>query len=151
MPGEEDQEKLASDRWYANNALVDGFIGRGTQPPVTKAAVWTAVTELFDRKRWIEPREWNAIQTASRFYGKMLRHGENDAWAPDMDGDGSMSSELAFNVGIVCGKMNKKQLPSDLYTCFKFCSRKTSTERAFTCLYATRRRWKSTTSMPAST
>ena len=48
----------------------------------------------------------------------MLRHGENDAWASDVDEGGSMSSELAFNVGIVCGKMNKKQLPSDLYTCF---------------------------------
>ena len=72
MLGEEYQEKLASDRWYANNALVDGFIDRGTQPPVKKAAVWTAVTELFDRKRWIELQEWNKIQKASRFYGRML-------------------------------------------------------------------------------
>ena len=118
-PEEGYQEKQAADLWYANNAWIDGFVGRGTAPPVTKDAVWTAVTELFDRKRWIEPREWNAIQSASRFYGRMLRHGENDAWAPDVDEDGSMSSELAFNVGIVCGKMNKKQLPSDLYTCFK--------------------------------
>ena len=118
VPGEEYQEKLASDRWYANNALVDGFIGRGTQPPVRNAAVWTAA-ELFDRRRWIELQEWNKIQKASRFYGKMLRHGENDAWAPDMDGQHSMSAELAFNVGIVCGMFNKKQMPSDLYTCFK--------------------------------
>ncbi len=63
-PEEGYQEKQAADLWYANNAWIDGFVGRGTAPPITKDAAWTAVTELFDRKRWIEPREWNAARSS---------------------------------------------------------------------------------------
>ena len=49
----------------------------------------------------------------------MLRHGENASWAPQMDKVGAISAELAFNVGILCGKMYKEQTRSDLYGCLK--------------------------------
>ena len=45
----------------------------------------------------------------------MLRHGENASWVPERDKVGAISAELAFNVGILCGKMYKEQSPSDLY------------------------------------
>ena len=86
---------------------------------MTRDSVWVAVDELFDRKRFIEAKVWKSIQEASRFFGKMLRHGENASWAPERDKVGAISAELAFNVGILCGKMYKEQTRSDLF--YGFC------------------------------
>ena len=77
------------------------------------------MVELFDRKNRIPQKEWAAIQDASRFFGKMLRHGENDRWAPEMDNQQSMSIELAFNVAVARRVFSDSCIPSDIYTCLK--------------------------------
>ncbi len=113
------QEDHETNQWYERNPWRLVFIGRGTSPRVTRDSMWVSVEELFDRKRPIEMKAWNAIQKASRFFGKMLRHGENAPWAPQRDEVGAISAELAFNVAVSQGIMLKQQKPWEIYGCFR--------------------------------
>ena len=92
--------KAELDSWYAEVPWRSGFVEKGSSPEVTASAVWTVVDEVFDQKIRIPKDDWDAIQRASRFLGKMLRHGENDRWAPTRDDDQSICMELAYNAAI---------------------------------------------------
>jgi hypothetical protein len=69
-------------RWYAQNPWRKGFVERGSTPRMTPNAGWVAVDEVFDKNKWIPEPAWGATQEGSRFFGKILRHGENASWAP---------------------------------------------------------------------
>ena len=75
--------------------------------------------EVFDHKIRIPKDDWDAIQRASRFLSKMLRHGENDRWSPTRDDDQSICMELAYNAAISRGILAETCSPSDVYTCLK--------------------------------
>ena len=113
------KNKAELDRWYAEVPWRPGFIEKGSSPKVTANSVWTVVTEVFDRKNRIPTEEWNAIQKASRFLGKMLHNGENDRWAPERDGEQSICLELAFNAAVTRRVLSDTCVPSDVYTCLK--------------------------------
>ena len=49
----------------------------------------------------------------------MLRHGENDRWAPERDGEQSICLELAFNAAVTRRVLSDTCVPSDVYTCLK--------------------------------
>ena len=113
------KNKAEIDAWYGEVPWKPGFIEKGSSPKVTANSVWTVVTEVFDRKNRIPAEEWNAIQTASRFFGKMLCHGYNDRWAPERDGEQSVCLELAFNAAVMHRVFSDTCVPSDVYTCLK--------------------------------
>ena len=107
------KNKAELDTWYAEVPWRPGFIEKGSSPMVTTNAVWTVVDEVFDRKVRIPKDDWDAIQRASRFLGKMLRHGENDRWSPTRDSEQSICIELAYNAAISRKILADACVPSD--------------------------------------
>jgi hypothetical protein len=100
--------------WYAEVPWRPDFVERYSSPLVTISAVWTVVDEVFSPKGRIPQPEWDQIQRASRFFGRLLRHGENDRWAPMRDANQSICMELAYNVAILRGILAPSCTPADI-------------------------------------
>ena len=104
---------------YAEVPWRPDFVERYSSPMVTISAVWTVVDEVFSPKGRIPQPEWDQIRRASHFFGRLLRHGENDRWAPMRDGNQSICMELAYNVALLRGVLAPSCTPADIYTCLK--------------------------------